>query len=151
MADFGVTASDVQQETQGLVLTATSTPTLARVEEIIEQATAEVTNEMIAKEIAIPTEDSVGASRNTYLLAQSMTLALTCSRVLTARDRGGSEASSVYRDRYLDSRNTLRRLPSMMAPNRAPGVVNAARTLRQENPAVPTTIAGRLARSRRGL
>lgn len=115
--DFGVTTADIAAQVQGMVITASTSPSATAVEAMIEESAAIVNQECINNGINI---DPVTTDPS-YAILRRMVIYKTLSDLLVGRESGNPDAGAYYERQYDKMLKTLRSRPqSIQTTNNGP-------------------------------
>jgi len=143
---FSITKSDIQSVCSNLSIETDTSPSTAQVDDLIEQASAEMDLEAAA--VGISLTGLTDPTDSMYLLFKRAIIYRVCADVLVAKNRGNVEAGAYYIQRHEQMLSNIRKYPDRVANRAQDQGPNKVKYLNyteiQENETYATSIAGRI-------
>ena len=143
---FGITKTNIQSVVSNLSIETDTSPSTAQVDELIEQASAEVALE--AEAVGISLAGLTDPTDSMYLLFQRAIIYRVAADVLVAKNRGNVDSAAYYIQRHEQMLDNIRKHPDRVAARSADQGPERLKYLDyteiQENEVFATSIAGRV-------
>jgi len=143
---FGITKTNIQSVVSNLSIETDTSPSTAQVDELIEQASAEVALE--AEAVGISLAGLTDPTDSMYLLFQRAIIYRVAADVLVAKNRGNVDSAAYYIQRHEQMLDNIRKHPDRVAArteNQGPERLKYLDyTEIQQNEVFATSTAGRV-------
>jgi len=143
---FGITKTNIQSVVTNLSIETDTSPSTAQVDELIEQASAEIALE--AEAVGISLAGLTDPTDSMYLLFQRAIIYRVAADVLVAKNRGNVDSAAYYIQRHEQMLSNIRKHPDRVATRSADQGPERLKYLNyteiQENKQFATSTAGRI-------
>ena len=143
---FGINKTDIQSVCANLSIETDTSPSTAQVDDLIEQAAAEM--DLEAEAVGISLTGLTDPTDSMYLLFKRAIIYRVCADVLVAKNRGNVEAGAYYIQRHNEMLEKIRKHPDRVAARSADQGPERLKYLDyteiQENEQFATSTAGRI-------
>jgi len=143
---FGVSKADIQSVCTNLSIESDTSPSEAQVNELIEQAAAEIYLE--AQAVGIDINGLTDPTQAMYMIFKRAIVYRVAADVLTAKNRGNPESGQYYIERHNEMLDKIRKFPDRTAERGENDGPNRLKVLDyddiQENTTFASSMAGRI-------